>query len=270
MTQEENMETVTDDLRATEARIREAEADALAELSGARAALETAGRDDRAAYAAALAAGDELPEEGRTPKLIAQIRDIEKRRLPAFDDALWLVAEQTREAVRGAVPVDRFRSMKRWNPPHAVNDPSQPAATRHGQHRPLDVVAWVQGVHDVVVRAEREQMEKHEKDQRFKEAKRRVDAAQREYNGEQDAAFQQRLDAMNPQARTALISRLNSGASSAPYPQFDRHAFLEREGLLDDYGWTQPGSAIRVQGGRETRIEQVPASEMHATNSTEA
>src|ERR1700722_19921443 len=81
--------TTIDDLKATEARLREAEADALASLHHARSALETAGRDDREAYAAALAGGEQPPKEPRTPKLVATIRDIEKRVLPAVDDALW-------------------------------------------------------------------------------------------------------------------------------------------------------------------------------------
>ena len=101
MTQEENMETDNlAELRATEARIREAEADALAELAETKVALETAGRDDREAYAAALTAGESPPDEARTPGLIATIRDIEKRVLLAVDDALWQLAQDAREAIR--------------------------------------------------------------------------------------------------------------------------------------------------------------------------
>ena len=153
MIQEENMEKTVDDLRATEARIREAEAEALVRLSEARAALETSGKDDREAYAASLAAGETPPKEPRTPKLIAAIRDIEKSVLPGTDDALWKLAQDAREAIRGEVRIDAFRAMQRWNPPHAVNDPSQPAATRHGAHRPPDVVAFVEHTHELLVQA---------------------------------------------------------------------------------------------------------------------
>ena len=261
--------TTIDDLKATEARLREAEADALASLHHARSALETAGRDDREAYAAALAGGEQPPKEPRTPKLVATIRDIEKRVLPAVDDALWQVAQDAREAIRGDVEVAAFRTMKRWAAPHAVNDPSQPAATRHGAYRPADVVAWVERVHELIVRGIAKADAKRGKDERFKEAKRRVDNAQTEYNETQQRVLNAELDAMPPEARSRRIEKLNAG-QSMPWRPFDRHAFLKREGLLADYGYVQPGTVVQVQGGRETPVEQVPSSELNATQYTEA
>lgn len=243
--------TTIDDLKATEARIREAEADALVELAGAKAALETAGRDDREAYAAALTAGESPPDEARTPGLIATIRDVEKRVLPAVDDALWQLAQDAREAIRegGIIEVAAFKQMRRWALPHAVNDPSQPAAMRHGATRPPDVVAWVAHMHGLIVQAIAKADAERKKDERFKEAKRRVDRAQSEYEAEQDQLLNESLDGLPPGARLQRIASFNAGAR--PYPEFNRYAFLKAEGLLEDYRWVQPGSTIRVLGGNQ-------------------
>lgn len=253
------METVTD-LRAAEARIREDEADALAELAESRRGLETAGRDDREAYAASLIAGETPPKEPRTPKLVATIRDIEKRVLPGVDDALWKLAQDARETIRGDVEVVAFRTMRRWDPPHTVNDPSQPAATWHGQPRPADVVAWVEHLHGLIVQDVARAEVERDKDERFKAAKSRVDRAQAEYIAEQDRLLDERLNEMQPGPRQHRIASLNAGA--LPYPPFDRRAFLEREGLLEDYGYVQPGAAVQVKGGNRQEVEFVPREDL--------
>jgi hypothetical protein len=267
MTQEESMKTV-DDLRKIESAIRDAEAEAQVQLSEARAALETSGRDDRESYAAAVAAGEQPPKEPSTPKLVATIRDIEKRVLPALDDALWRFAQDAREAIRGDVEVVAFRTMRRWNPPHAVNDPSQPAATRHGEHRPRDIVAWVEHKHRLIVQEIARADAAREKDERFSEAKRRVDAAQAAYNADMQRDLNDELDRMSPGVRLQRIQQLDS-ATALPWRPFDRHEFLKREGLLEDYGYTQPGTAVQVKGGNRQPIEFVPREQLQPT-ATEA
>ncbi len=257
-----------DELKATEARIREAEANALASLHDARSALETAGRDDREAYAASLAAGEQPPKEPRTPKLVATVRDIEKRVLPAVDDALWQLAQDAREAIRGDVEVAAFRTMKRWDPPHTVNNPSQPAATRHGAHRPRDVVAWVEHLHGLIVQGIARADAERDREDRRRAAVRAVSRAQTEYNEAQQNLLNDELDGMSPGARMQRIQKLNAG-ESAPWRPFDRHAFLKREGLLEDYGYVQPGTVVQVQGGNRQEVEFVPREQLQPT-ATEA
>jgi hypothetical protein len=255
--------TTIDDLKATEARVREAEANALASLHDARTALETAGRDDREAYAAALAAGESPPKEASTPKLVAKIRDIEKRVLPAVDDALWRLAQDAREAIRGDIEVVAFRTMKRWASPHAVNDPSQPAATRHGEPRPADVVAWVAHMHELIVQAIAKADAERDREDRRKAATRAVARAQTEYDAAQQGLLNDELDSMSPGARLQRIQKLNAG-ESAPWRPFDRYAFLKREGLLEDYGYVQPGTVLQVQGGNRQEVEFVPRDQLQS------
>src|ERR1700722_11037530 len=85
-------------------------------------------------------------------------------------------------ALRRDVEVAAFGTNKQWARAHAVKDPSQPAATRHGAYRPADVVAWVERVNELIDRGIAKADAKRGKDERFKEAKRRVDNAQTEYN----------------------------------------------------------------------------------------
>jgi hypothetical protein len=63
-----------------------------------------------------------------------------------------------------------------------------------------------------------------------------VDAAQDEFNRERDRREAEQVEG-NPTTAAARTLALTRGA---PREMFDRHAFLKREGLLEDYGYVQP------------------------------
>jgi hypothetical protein len=257
------------ELRETEARLRAADSNAHASLRTKRTELETAAADDVAAASAALLAGESVPKP-KAVKLHAEVRDIESRVLLAVDDALWQLAGQVREALRPDADSEYRRQLDRqllrWQKPDPKN-PNVPAQTQHLRRRPKDVVAWVeQGVSNLD-RLLDEQREKDERAERKAEATRRVNRAQSAYHREQAILYDEKEKGMSVTARTA--ARLQADRSQQPlWPPFDRLAFLEREGLVEDYGWTQRG--VTVQNARETKIEQVPAAELAATNYTEA
>ncbi|HEY3959609.1 MAG TPA: hypothetical protein VGL68_03765 [Solirubrobacteraceae bacterium] len=255
-------------LKETEARLRATDNGAHASLRTKRKELETAAADDVAAASAALLAGEAVPKP-KAVKLHAEVRDIESRVLLAVDDALWGLAGQVREVLRPDAD-DGYRGaldkqLKRWQKPDPKN-PNVPAQTQHLKPRPKDIVAWVeQGVSNLD-RLLDEQREKDERAERKRAATERVNAAQSEYHREQSIAYDERESRMTVTARNA--ARIAADKAQTPlWPPFNRLAFLEREGLVEDYGWTQHG--VRVQG-RETKVEQVPAAEINATNATEA
>ena len=229
--------TAIDDIRKTEARLRAADSSMHAALRTKRAELATAAADDVKAASAALLAGDEVPKP-RAVKLNAEARDIESRQLLAVDDALWQLVGQVVDVVKP--DVDRrilAKNLLRWQPVDPKN-PNVPAQTQHLKRRPPDVVEWVLSRIAAVERGQAEQREKDERAERKAEAERRVNRAQSEYHREQAILYDEKEKGMTVTARTA--ARLQADKSQQPlWPPFDRLAFLEREGLVEDYGWTQ-------------------------------
>jgi len=253
------------DIRRTEATIRQTEAEVKAELADLRMNVDSAQKADVDAYAEALAAGAAAPK-ATASKIKERMRDIEQRVIPGLDESLWLLVPKVREAVKPDVgELYLTKNLMRWDKP----DPQrrdQPSPTRHLAHRPRDIVDWVLGRIAAVEATEAKQREKDDIERRKYEATKAVNLAQSEFNIERDREeYESTKD--NPTAANARNLALSRGA---PRREFDRHAFLEREGLLDDYGYVQPGMSIQTKGGREREVEQVPASEINATNYTGA
>jgi hypothetical protein len=259
-------------LQETEKRLRAADAKAYAELRTAREALETAGRDDVDAAASALLAGAAAPK-ARAGKLSERIRDLEVRVIPGIDEALWRFVGQVRDELRPDADDNYKRllsaELKRWQPP----DPGRrdrPAPTQHLQPRPKDVVSWVEAGIDRIDRMLSKKRDEAERAERKRAAQRKVDRAQSVYDQEQRIKLDEEEARMSPE--TVNSRRLNRQRNGAPpWRPFDRFAFLQREGLLEDYGYVQPGAVVQVKGGRSILVEQVPASELaDTTNATEA
>lgn len=256
--------TTIDDLRETEKRLRAADSSMYASLRTKRAELDTAAADDVAAASAALLAGETVPKP-KAVKLHAEVRDIESRQLLAVDDALWRLVEQVVDVVEPNV--DRrilTKNLLRWQPPDPKN-PNVPAQTQHLKRRPADVVGWVLSRIAVVERSQAEQRAKDKRAELKRIATEKVNAAQAEYHRQASIAYAEEEAAMSVTARAAR--RVEADRSQQPlWPPFDRLAFLQREGLEADYGWTQRG--VIVQGGREIPVEQV--ADTNPTNSTPA
>lgn len=260
-----------EDLQETQDRLQAARNSAHAELRTLRTEIETATTDDVAAYADALASGG-TPPKARAQKIKERVKDLELRVIPAVDEAMWRFVATVRDELRPDAD-DHYRSLlnaelKRWQPPDTGRR-DQPARPQHLKPRPKDIVQWVE---DGIKRIDSflaEAAEKADRKERQRRAAAAVNNAQAAYDREQREALDAREAEMSPTARNAFrVAQLKSQAP--PWQPFDRRAFLEREGLLEDYGWVQGGNTIEVKGGRETRIEQVPAAELAATNATEA
>lgn len=254
------------DIRSTEVTTRQTDAEVHAELADLRRKADKAQADDVAAYADAMAAGAAAPK-ATASKIKERMRDIEQRVIPGLDESLWLLVAKVLEALQPDVDEQILgKNLRRWQPP----DPGRkdrPAPTRYLAHRPASIVDWVLGRIAAVERSEAEQREKDDRERRKREATRKVDAAQATYDREQSLLLAEKEARMSVTAVNA--ARIAANKSQTPlWPKFNRLAFLEREGLAEDYGWTQHG--ISVKGGREQRVEQVPASEINATNYTEA
>lgn len=246
--------TDIDTLKETEKRLRAADNSMHAALRTKRTELATAAADDVKAASAALLAGDDVPKP-RAVELNAEARDIESRQLLAVDDALWCLVEQVVDAVKPDVnPKILAKNLLRWQKPDPKN-PNVPAQTQHLKRRPPDVVEWVLSRIAAVERSQAERRAEDERAERKAEATRRVNLAQSEYHRQAAIAYAAEEATMSVTARTA--ARLQADRSQQPlWPPFDRLAFLHREGLEADYGWTQHG--VTVQGAREA------VSAMHA------
>ena len=257
--------TDIDTLKETEARLRAADSNAHASLRTKRTELETAAADDVAAASAALLAGESIPKP-RAVKLHAEIRDIESRVILAVDEALWGIVAEVREAVKPDVDEQILtKNLRRWQPP----DPGRkdrPAPTHNLAHRPADVVDWVLGKIAAVERSQAKRHDEAERAERKRAAEVAVNRAQTLYNAGQQRLLEEADARKTPTARMhAQVSR-----QAQPWAPFDRRAFLEREGLLEAYGYVQPGQSIQVQGGNRQEVEFVPASEMTNHKSTPA
>jgi hypothetical protein len=252
-------------LRETETRLRATDNGAYASLRTKRQELETAAADDVKAASDALLVGEGIPKP-RAVKLQAEIRDIESRQLLAIDDALWQLTGQAREALRPDAD-DEYRrqldrQLKRWQAPDPRN-PNVPAQTQHLARRPKDVVAWVEQGISNLDRMLDEQREKDERAERKCDAERRVNEAQSKYHREQSIAYAEKESKMTVTARNSV--RIAADKSQQPlWPEFNRLAFLEREGLVEDYGWTQHGINVKNERTREVRD---PADSKEATPS---
>jgi hypothetical protein len=254
-----------DDIRKTEATIRQTEAEVRQERAELLRKVDTAAADDRRAYAEALAAGAAVPKP-TSAKIKERIRDIEQRVLPGCDESLWLLVDRVIEAVQPDVDLGILRkNLRRWQPP----DPGRkdrPAPTHNLAHRPACVVDWVLGRIATVEASQAKRHDEAERAERNREAERRVNRAQTLYNAEQQRLLEEADAKKSPAARMhAQVAR-----QAQPWAPFDRRAFLEREGLLEDYGYVQPGQSIQVQGGNHQEVEFVPASEMTNDRSTPA
>jgi hypothetical protein len=254
------------DIRKTEQTIRQTEAEVQQERAELRRKVDTAAADDRRAYAEALAAGAAVPKP-TSATIKDRIRDIEQRILPGCDESLWLLADDVVLEIEPDVDPQVLRkNMHRWQPPDPGHK-DRPSPTHHMEYRPTDIVDWVLGKIAAVERSEAKRADESERAARKREAERRVNAAQAAYNAEQ----QRLLDEADARKTPAQQMHARVTRQRAPWRDFDRHAFLEREGLLEDYDYVQPGALIQVQGGNEQRVEQVPRSEMPTgTNATEA
>lgn len=259
------------DLQETEARLQAADNSAHAELRKLRQEIETVATDDVAAYADALTEGGSLPK-ARAAKIKERVRDIELRVIPGIDEAMWRFVAQVRDELRPDAD-DNYRSLlnaelKRWQPP-ATGRRDQPVQPRHLKPRPKNIVQWVESGIGRVDRVLAEAAEKADRKERQRKATAAVNRAQAAYEREQRQHIEEEESRMTPlQRNNRQLAQQKTG--SVPWRPFDRYEFLKREGLLEDYGYVQPGQTIQVQGGREQRIEQVPASELAATNATEA
>jgi hypothetical protein len=254
------------EIRKTEANIRQAEVEVRQELADLEQKEDTSAADDRAAYAEALAAGAAVPKP-TSARIKDRIRDIKMRVLPGTDEALWTLVPKVVEAV-GPNVNDQIltKNLRRWQRP----DPGrrdQPSPTQHLAHRPTSVVDWVLGRIAAVEASEAKQREEDEREERKRVATERVNRAQADYDREQSILLNEREAKMSVTARNAAVIARNKSQTPS-WPKFNRLEFLEREGLVEDYGWTQHG--VSVKGGRERVVEQVPASEIGATNYTEA
>jgi hypothetical protein len=250
------MEDALTDIKKTEATIRKMEADVKSEFADLRQKAVTAQKADVDAYAEALAAGAPVPK-ATASKIKERMRDIEMRVLPSADESLWLLVPKVREAVKPDVK-EQFltQNLKRWQAP----DPhrrDQPSPTQHLAHRPMSVVDWVLSRIAAVKVSEAEQQEKDDREARKRAATERVNQAQSAYNAEQSILLHEKQERMSPTARNAAIIAQNK-SQSPPWPDFDRRAFLEREGLLEAYGWVMGGGSIEVKGGNGQEVEFVP------------
>lgn len=253
-----------DDFRKTEATIRTTETEVRQERAGLLLKVDTAAADDRRAYAEALAAGAAVPKP-TSAKIKERIADIDMRVLPGCDESLWLLVDRVIEEAEPDVDLRILRkNLRRWQPP----DPGrkdQPAPTHNLAHRPADVVDWVLDKIAAVERSQAKRAEDAERAERKREAERRVNRAQTLYNAEQQRLLEE------ADARKSSAARMHAQVArqAQPWAPFDRRAFLEREGLLEAYGYVQPGQSIQVQGGNRQEVEFVPKSDLQPT-ATEA
>jgi hypothetical protein len=243
---------------------------ARAELRKLRREVETVAADDVAAYAAALAAG-ETPPKARAAKIKDRIRDLELRVVPGIDEALWHFVTEVREGLRPNADDDYRRlldkELPRWQPPDTGRR-DQPTPPQHLKPRPRDIVQWVEDGIGRVDRFLAEAAEGAGRKERQKKAGAAMYAAEREYDREQRERIEAEEADMTPlQRNNRMIAQQTRG--SVPWPPFDRRAWLEANGLLEDYGWTQGGGVIEVKGGRQQKVEFVPASDLQPA-STEA
>lgn len=244
------------EIRKTEANIRQTETEVRQELADLEQKVDTSAADDRAAYAEALAAGAAVPKP-TSARIKDRIRDIKMRVLPGTDEALWTLVPKVVEAV-GPNVNDQIltKNLCRWQRP----DPGrcdQPSPTQHLAHRPMSVVDWVLSRIAAVKVSEAKQQEKDDREARKRAATERVNQAQSAYNAEQSILLHEKQERMSPTARNAAIIAQNK-SQSPPWPDFDRRAFLEREGLLEAYGWVMGGGSIEVKGGNRQEVEFVP------------
>ncbi len=245
--------TDIDTLRETEKRLRATDSNAHASLRTKRREAETAASDDVAAASAALLAGDTVPKP-RSVKLHAEIRDIESRVLLAVDAALWGLAAEAREVLRREADRDFRRrldvALPRWQPPDPRN-PNVPAQTQHLARRPQDVVSWVEHGIAKLDAQDADQAERERVRERYEYAKRMVDAAQVEHNAREKARMDQ-------------FSEEHPYANQPPPTLFNRAAFLEREGLAEDYGLITKGQAFEPKMGKaeQERVEREVAEKI--------
>lgn len=248
------------DIRQTEAAIRDADTAARKQLAELLRTVDTAQQSDIDAYAQALAEGVPSVPAAKARKDKERIKDLELRVIPANDEALWLLVPKVVEAVQPSA--DRRlldKNLRRWAKPKIVMDPFGvlPATRANDTPRPADVCDWVLSRIAAVERSEARKRAEDDAEESKREATRLVNKAQAEYERGCEAALAAEEELMAPAAVVARRLRFDNG-SSLPWPPFDRYAWLNREGLLDAYGYVQPGQLIQVQGKREA------VSAMHA------
>jgi hypothetical protein len=144
--------------------------------------------------------------------------------------------------------------LKRWQPPD-TNRRDQPAIPQHMEKRPKSILAWVENGVAVMDRELDKNAAQHLKDERQRAAARAVDAAQGEYNREQQRLLSEHQETMSPEARGSQIAQ-QERMQTPPWPEFNRYRWLREHDLLDDYGYVQRGAVVQVKGGNEQRIEQ--------------
>lgn len=258
------------DLQETQDRLQAADNSAHAELRKLRQEIETVATDDVSVYADALTSG-ETPPKARAARIKDRVRDLELRVIPGIDEATWRFVHEVRAVLRPDADESYKRlldkELPRWQAP-ATGRRDQPAPPQHLKPRPRDILAWVEAGIGRVDRFFAEAAEKAERDDRKRKATNAVNAAQAAYNGEQRRLLDEREAAMSPTARNAFAVA-QAKAQTPPWPDFDRRAWLEANGLLEDYDYVQPGARIQVKGGRSTPVEFVPASDLQPA-STEA
>jgi hypothetical protein len=238
------------DIRGIEKGIRDTDAAAQQELHSLRREIDTVHVSDIANYAAALAEGV-APPKARASKVKERIRELELRTIPGLDEALWLIVPKIITAADPVVNIDFLkRQLPRWAPVKRQQDPSGVLTDPVGSPRPESVCDYVLAGIDKVQRSEAAQREKDDAEERKRVAATKLSAAQSEYEEVQQRLLAEREATMSPAAATTLRLHWDRTGTS-PWPPFDRYKFLQREDLLSDYGYVQPGMAINVQGKRE-------------------
>jgi hypothetical protein len=263
----EDMEDAITDLRHTEETIRSTEAAAWQELRSLREEVETADERDVGAYAQALA-DRQGPPKARASKVRDSIRRIETLVLPGCDEALWLLRGRVITTLRPEADDDLLRRLgaecRRWARPQRAPDPSRVLVSQRARDpkdevRPPDIVDWVTAGIERIDALDTRLAEEEVKQERYIRARDAVNKAQAEYNrGQQELVARQ--EEGNPGLAARNQRRLSSGIPL--WDDFNREAFLKREGLLSDYGFVDnAGGALIIKGGREPEVPIVPAED---------
>ena len=168
------------DIRKTEQTIRQTEVEVQQERAELRRKVDTAAADDRRdTLRRWLRAAVPKPTSATIKD---RIRDIEQRILPGCDESLWLLADDVVLEIEPDVDPQVLRkNMRRWQPPDPGHK-DRPSPTHHMEYRPADIVDWVLGKIAAVERSEANRADESERAARKREAERRVNAAQAEYN----------------------------------------------------------------------------------------
>jgi hypothetical protein len=202
------------DHRAREAALRKGEFEARHELRDITDRIDGAAEHDIAVLAEALRSRQALPAATRR-KLRDRLDDLQARVLPAYDESLWLLADEVRTVLVPDTDSPDARRLRqntpRWKAVPRRTDPQGILPEPHGSRRPDSVVSWVVAAHEAVLRFQEQRREEAEEQRRFDAMTRAANRAKDEHDRE-----------------VAARTPAQTGVAGPPPDIFDRLAWAQR------------------------------------------